>query len=98
MTDTKQQIIDEFVIEMVLLKPIGDIIIKLENREFMDCDISWLNNKLNNFAAFSLETMGKKVPMIYNLIDNSSVMNRYVAERFINAFQTLLDYFKNITQ
>ena len=90
----KNEAINRFIIEAVLIDPINDIIFKLENKEFRDGDIRWLNNKLYKYTAVAAETMGIKFPEI-ELISNDGVLNDYTTARFIKAFTTLLNYFKS---
>ena len=90
----KNEAINRFIIETVLIEPISDIIFKLKNKEFRDCDIRWINDKLYKFTAFAAETMGIKFPEI-ELIINDGVLNDYTTARFIEAFTTLLNYFKS---
>ena len=90
----KNEAINRFIIEAVLIDPINDIIFKLENKEFRDCDIRWLNDKLYKFTAVAAETMGIKFPEI-ELISHDSILNDYTTARFIKAFTTLLNYFKS---
>lgn len=84
--------INNFIYETVLINPISDIVNKLENREFRDCDVKWLNSKLDKFTSFALETLGKSFDL--NGI-GSDMMNDNVREQFLNHFNTLLKYFKN---
>lgn len=90
----KNEAINTFIIETVLIDPINDIIFKLENKEFRDCDIKWLNGKLHKYTAVAAETMGIKFPEI-ELISHDGVLNDYTTVRFIEAFTTLLNFFKS---
>jgi len=90
----KNEALNRFIIEAVLIDPIDDIIFKLENKEFRDRDIKWLNGKLRKYTAVASETMGIKFPEI-KLISNDGVLNDYKTARFIEAFTTLLNYFKS---
>ena len=90
----KNEALNTFIIEAVLIDPIDEIIFKLKNKEFRDCDIRWLNDKLYKFTAVAAETMGIKFPEI-ELISNDGVLNDYTTARFIEAFTTLLNYFKS---
>jgi len=90
----KNEAINRFIIEAALIAPISDIIFKLENKGFRDGDIRWLNDELYKFTAFAAETMGIKFPEI-ELISNDGVLNDYTTARFIEAFTTLLNYFKS---
>jgi hypothetical protein len=85
--------IQNFIIETTLVDPITDIVTKLENKEFRDCDIKWLNNRLHNFTTIAMETLGKSFGKI-DLVDNDGVMNEYKTNRFLEAFNTILNYFK----
>ena len=90
----KNEAINRFIIEAVLIDTINEIIFKLKNKEFRDCDIRWLNDKLNKFTAFAAKTLGIKFPEI-ELISNAGVLNDYTTARFIEAFTRLLNYFKS---
>ena len=87
-------VINNFIIETVLISPINDIIAKLENKEFRDCDISWLNNKLANFTGFAAETLGKKFIEI-DLVSNNGNLSEYKTKRFLEHFKTISNYFKS---
>ena len=91
----KNEALNRFIIEAVLIDPIDDIIFKLKNKEFRDCDIKWLNGKLYKFTAVAAETLGVKFPEI-ELIEHDGVLNDYTTTRFIEAFTTLLNYFKSL--
>ena len=86
--------IDTFIIETILIDQIKDIVNKLENKEFRDCDIKWLNDRLSKFTAFAAETLGKKFGAI-DLVNNDGNMNEYKTTRFLEAFRTILNYFKS---
>lgn len=84
----------QFIIETVLINPVKDIVSKLENKEFRDCDIKWLNDKLYNFTNFAAETLGKKFGKI-DLVNNDGLLNEYKTSEFLKTFRTLLNYFKS---
>jgi len=88
------QVINTFIIETTLIDPINDIITKLENKEFRDCDIKWLNDRLYKFTAFAAETLGKKFGEV-DLVGNDGNLNEYKIERFLKSFRTILNYFKS---
>jgi hypothetical protein len=90
----KNEAINTFIIKEVLIEPISDIIFKLKNKEFRDCDIRWLNNKLYGFTAFAAKIQGVELAE-FELISNDGVLNDYTIARFIEAFTTLLNYFKS---
>lgn len=90
----KNAVIESFIYEVVLIDPIKDIVNKLENNEFRDCDIKWLNDKLNKFTSFALETLDKT----FELGEiGSTVMNDTIKSRFLNCFNTLLKYYKSMS-
>lgn len=93
-TQANNPAIQKFIIETVLINPVKDIISKLENREFRDCDLKWLNDKLYNFTNFAAETLGKNFGKS-ELVNNDSILNEYVRNRFLKAFRTLLSYFES---
>ena len=87
--------LDKFVINAIIVEPITKIIKSLENKEYRDCDIEWLNKKLFNYTEFAAETLG----INFNneqIVDNNSLMNDHCYDRFLQAFRTLLEYFKSI--
>lgn len=93
--DMKNDAINTFIFDVVLVDPIADILKKLENNEFRDCDILWLENKMRNFLDFAAKTLGLQVPVIMPSEDIGVVMNDCKKQRFIKSFKALLDYFKS---
>ena len=90
----KNEAISRFIIEAVLIDPISDIIFKLKNKEFRDCDIRWLIDELRKYTAFAAKTMGIEFP--FKSISHDGVkLNDYTTARFIEAFTSLLNYFKS---
>ena len=88
---TKQDTINTFVIESILIIPIVDIITKLKHDEFRDCDINWLNLKIETFTDIALKTLHKTFPL-FSI--ETSIMNHYTKTKYLHYFNTLLDYFK----
>ncbi len=87
--------INQFIIQTVLITPIEDIITKLEKKEFRDCDIKWLDKKLENFTEFACETLGIKVSMPSQIEGKEvTLLNDYLVTQYSNLFNTLLTYFK----
>jgi len=90
----KNEAINTFIIETALIDPINDIIFKLKNKEFRDCDIRWLVDELYKYTAFAAKTLGVKFP--FKSINHDGVkLNDYTTARFIKAFTLLLNYFKS---
>ena len=90
----KNEAINTFIIDTVLIDPINDIIFKLKNKEFRDGDIKWLIDKLHKYTAFAAETLGIKLSFVSISYDGVE-LNDYTTERFIEAFATLLNYFRS---
>jgi hypothetical protein len=86
--------INSFVFETLLISPIEDIIKKLETREFRDCDIVWLNDKLASYTKLACETLGENIalPDLINM-----QLNDYGYNKYLNYFRILLNYFENLT-
>ena len=87
--------LDQFVINAIIIEPISKIIKSLENKEYRDCDVKWLNKKLFHYTEFAAETLG----INFNneqIVDNNSSMNDHCYDRFLQAFKTLIGYFKSI--
>ena len=82
-----------FIFEMTIISPLNDIVSKLENREFRDCDIDWLNKKLIKYTDLALEVLGKKINLD-KAIDG--IMNDNNREVFLRYFNTLLKFFKDL--
>lgn len=85
--------VTRFIIGVQLIDPIEDILKKLENRQYRDCDIKWLDNKLAGFMEFAAQTFGltistpPKEPYI--------TLNEYVINQYKERFTNLLNYFKS---
>ena len=87
--------LDQFVINAIIIEPISKIIKSLENKEYRDCDVKWLNKKLFNYTEFAAKTLG----INFNneqIVDNNSSMNDHCYDRFLQAFKILIGYFKSI--
>lgn len=84
--------INNFIFETAVISPISDIIVKLENKEFRDCDVNWLNGKLKAYTDLALQTLGKQIEVGEAV---GGTMNEHNRNRFISYFTTLLDYFKS---
>lgn len=95
MKSTNNKAIDQFIIETTLINPIEKIILQLENREFRDCDIKWLDSKLENFILFAAKTLGiNAIPQLELHSEKFVFLNNYVLSYYKEKFNTLLNYFK----
>ena len=89
--------IDQFIIEVSLIAPIEKIISQLENGEFRDCDIKWLDAKLENFIGFAAKTLGINAITPSSLHSETFVfLNNFSLVYYKEKFTTLLNYFKSI--
>ena len=84
--------VHQLIIDVQLIDPLSKIISKLQNGEFRDCDIKWLDNKLADFTQFAGKTLG--LTLIKPEPTQHTILNTYITTQYINRFQTLLDYFK----
>ena len=95
--ETNNAAIDQFIIEASLITPIEKIISKLKNGEFRDCDIKWLDAKLEHFIVFASKTLGINAITPSALhSDTFVILNEYALVYYKEKFTTLLNYFKNI--
>ncbi len=94
---TNNEQINQFIIEASLVSPIAKIINQLSNGEFRDCDIKWLDAKLEKFTEFACKTLDINAitPSGVNS-DKSTSLNDYVKNQYITRFTILLSYFKTI--
>lgn len=93
----ENEAINQFVIDTILINPVKDIIKKLKNNEFRDCDINFLDKRLIDYTSFACKTLNINVAL--NNLDNKKdgvIMNNYVSNMYISRFETLLKYFENI--
>lgn len=84
-------IINKFIIQVVLVTPISAIVSKLKNREYRDCDISWLNSKMEAFTLLACETLHLYICLSEN---DATTMNDYTTNQYVDRFTVLLGYFK----
>ena len=85
----------KFIIETVLIDPIPKIISQIENGEMRDCDIKWIDSKLEKFTSFAAETLGIKITIGSDNQEKFQQMNEYVRVYYVKKFTTLLNYFKS---
>lgn len=94
------EVLNQFVIETILITPISKIIEGLKNRTFRDCDIKWLDVKLEKFISFAAETLGIKNIITPSNINKApfTILNDHNTNYYLDKFNTLLAYFENINQ
>lgn len=93
-TEANSDVINNFIIDMTLISPISDIIIKLKNNEFRDVDVKWLDKKLESFTRVACETLGMPLSKQPEK-DTLGIMNNYIKNQFTERFNILLNYFKS---
>ena len=96
MKATNNLVIDKFIIENSLITPIEKIISQLKNGEFRDCDIKWLDSKLENFTVFAAKTLKINAIKKSNLHPETfTFLNDYALIYYKDKFNVLLNYFKS---
>jgi hypothetical protein len=85
--------VDQFIIDTLVINPIQEIINKLIKEDFRDCDIKWLDERLEEFTIIAGETIYIK---IHNDLKNQgfTLFNKYVYDFYLTKFNILLEYFK----
>jgi len=92
MKTSNNDTINQFIIHISLIDPIAKISNQLINDEFRDCDIKWLDSKLEGFTQLACKTLGLNITL--PMPTEGRVMNDYVKGQYISRFNTLLNYFK----
>jgi len=89
--------IETFIINSSLIDPVNKIINQLENGEFRDCDIKWLDSKLEVFTEFACKTLGLDIIMPSKIAgEQLKTLNNHVKDQYFKRFNTLLEYFKHL--
>jgi len=95
MRNSNQSVLNSFIIEVQLINPITKIVSQLENKEFRDCDIKWLDSKLEGFINLTCQTLGVQTSIVSKSESVSpKYMGGYAIEYYTKYFNMLLDYFK----
>lgn len=93
---TKQEVYDFLMMEVGCIKPLETIISNLKEERYRDIDIKFLNTKLNAHVAVVVKAMKIDLDYTENLVANDAVMNEANRDRFIKAFQTVVDFYKKM--
>lgn len=94
MKNLENPAVQQFIIEMTLIDPIKDIISKLNKGEFRDCDIKWLDIKLENFISFACETLNINFTKPSQLFGETfKYINDYSKTKYLERFELLQKYF-----
>jgi hypothetical protein len=97
MKTTNNAAIDQFIIEAILVSPIEKILSQLNEGQFRDCDIKWLDSKLETFVDFAAKTFGIKTATIRQAKSvKPAYMNDYAKQYYTKYFNSLLNYFKSL--
>jgi hypothetical protein len=96
MKNLNNKAINSFIIEVKLVSPIEKILKQLNDGEFRDCDINWLDNKLECFVEFAAKTLNVNGVMPQRESVKPAHMNDYAVKYYNNYFCKLLSYFKNL--
>lgn len=91
---TANNTLQQFIIETSIIDPISKIIDQLKTSDFRDCDIKWLDNKLDAFTKLACDTLGFDIILPDH--DNGKTLNDYTRAQYLCRFSTLLAYFKTI--
>lgn len=83
------------VIEIYALAiwPIENIVKKLGDRDYRDCDIKWLNEKLKTYTSIAAKTIHLKIAGIKPLPEG--MLNDYTYDRYTRYFTILLKHFRS---
>ena len=83
--------------QLAILDPIERIISKLEDKQFLDCDLEWLEKKLSQYTKIACIAMNKKELFNDNLkSEEKQILNDFVRGKYIYYFKTLLDFFNSL--
>lgn len=96
MKATNNQTIDQFIIDVSLVDPIEKILGQLERGEFRDCDLKWLDTKLDGFMEFAAKTLEVHGVMPQRESVKPAYMNDYAVKYYTKYFNQLLQYFKTL--
>ena len=86
-----------FIMEEMLIVPINKIVNNLNNGSYRDCDIKWLDAKLEMYISIAAETLGFKniiTPSDLNK-ETFTILNKHNTDYYIDKFDALLQYFKS---
>ena len=92
MEATNETSIYNFIIDASFIEPTNKIINKLNNREFRNCDIKWLDDKLDKYIQFVAEKLNIKLTIKQSESVKPKYMNTYAYEYY----NQLLIFFKII--
>lgn len=86
--------IDSFIINTLVLYPIAEIINNLNIGAYRDCDIKWLDKKLETYANLACSAIGANVCAIISDENKLTTLNQYAKDKYISYFSTIFDFFE----
>jgi len=90
--------VNQFIINVQLINPVQKIVDNLTIKNYRDCDIKWLNEKLETYTKLAVKIQGLEITIISQpeTSQNDVKLNDYVYGKFLYYFTTLLNCFKSI--
>ncbi|GIV35428.1 MAG: hypothetical protein KatS3mg031_2963 [Chitinophagales bacterium] len=88
----RKEVIDKFVIDVLLIEPINKILSKLQSGEYRDCDVEWLDGQVLKFTKIAAEVFN--VTLNGNNNSGNKVLNEHTKKDYEKKFTTLLNFFK----
>lgn len=96
-TEPNDAILKQFIVEVSLIDPINKIVKNLKGGNYGDCDIKWLDAKLEGFIKFAGESLGVYALMPSQVfIEPFTILNDHNTKHYLTKFETLVNYFKTI--
>ena len=97
MEGLNKNVFNQFIIQVALIEPVEEIVNKLKKGQFRDCDINWLDKKLETFVEFTAKTLNiNSVMQQPESVKPKYITTDYGKNYYINYFNTLLSYFKSL--
>jgi len=91
---TQNEVIQKFIIETTLINPIEKIIADLKSGKMRDCDIKFMDAKLEDLTRVAIKIIGYGSFVDKN--QSPEILNEYNTNQYILYFDTLLKLFKSI--
>lgn len=82
-------------VQLTLIDPIGEIVSKLENNEFRDKDVCYLEEKLSKYMGLAAKTFDLNFILEVSKSEGET-LNDFLREKFLNYFKSLYEYFTNL--
>lgn len=92
--EKKEQLIDDLLYHVTVIKPLKDIVEGLEKETFRDCDIDWLDTKRMEFTNLAVQAIGKDIPQDFKVDKVEGKMNDRNKTMFLKHFKILQEFFE----